>query len=95
MIAPVGETNGTQRRVRDLAAGPSVHACVHQGQLDVFSRVQALKQIEVLENETDLSISYCGQVVRSKPGSIDAINPALPARGSIKASHYSHEGRFA
>ena len=49
----------------------------------------------MLKNETDFAISYCSQVIRTKVGSLDPVDPALPARRPIQAPDYSHEGRFA
>src|SRR4029453_18703210 len=95
MIAPICEANHTEGRICYFSAGPPLHTCVHQGQLDIFSRIQAIKQIEILKDEADFAISYCSQIVRTKVGSLDPIDPAFPARRSIQAPDYSHEGRFA
>src|SRR6476660_849304 len=95
MIAPIREANHIEGRICYFSAGPPLHAGVHQGQLDIFSRIQPVKQIEILKDETDFAISYCSQIVRTKLGNLDSIDPALPARRSIQAPDYSHEGRFA
>ena len=95
MIAPIREANHTEGRTCYFSAGPPLHSCVHQGQLDVFSRIQPVEQIEILKDETDFAISYCRQIVRTKVGSLDPIDPTFPARRSIQAPDYSHEGRFA
>src|SRR5258705_7664458 len=94
MIAPIREANHTEGRICYFSAVPPLHACVHQRQLDIFSRIQPFKQIEILKDETDFAISYCSQIVRTKLGNLHPIEPALPARRSIQAPDYSHEGRF-
>src|SRR4051812_40836859 len=95
MIAPIREANHTEGGICYFSAGLPRHSGVHQGQFDIFSRIQPFKQIEILKDETDLAISYCSQIVRTKLGSLYPIDPALPARRSIQAPDYSHEGRFA
>src|SRR5260370_24390840 len=95
MIAPIREANHTEGRICYFRAGTPLHACVHQRQLDIFSRIQPVKQIEILKDETEFAISDCRQIVRTKVGSLDPIDPTLPARRSIQAPDYSHEVRFA
>jgi hypothetical protein len=95
MIAPIREANHTEGRICYFSPGPPLHSSVHQGQLDIFSRIEPVEQIEILKDETDFAISYCSQIVRTKVGSLDPIDPTFPARRSIQAPDYSHEGRFA
>jgi hypothetical protein len=70
MIAPIREANHTEGRICHFSAGPPLHSSVHQGQFDIFSRIQPFKQIEILKDETDFTISYCSQIVRPSAESV-------------------------
>jgi hypothetical protein len=83
MISPIPEANDTEDRIRYLPACQPLHSRVYQRQLDIFSRIQPVKQIEILKDETDFAIPYCGQIVGTKAGGLDPIDPTFPARRSI------------
>lgn len=88
------QADGTQRLVCPFADEGPPFACHLQGQGDVLVDGPCGDELEVLENEPDLS-SQQGKPASAYPAQIDTVDQYLSARGTFGAEDQAEKGGLA
>src|SRR5690348_4418595 len=95
VVHTVLELHLLQRVLRPTLALVGGDTSVHERQLDVVQRRGARKQIECLEDESNLLVANARELVIRHSRHQRAIQPILTSRGRIEAADEIHQRRLA
>ena len=94
MTHAVTQTNELQFILGPAPALFRRHTCINERKLDVVERGRSREQVEGLEDESDLPISYAGELVLAQVAYFDTVQPIVAIRWRIQAADEVHEGRL-
>ena len=95
VVLPPLQAHRPQGLSRPLTAFPGGTPVVEHRQFHILQRSGARKQIESLENESDLLVADFGQFVPIPVAHIHPVQKVLPAGRHIEAADQIHERGFS
>jgi hypothetical protein len=90
-----GEADQSQRLGGALRPLHLVDLRIERRQLHILERARARKEIEALEDETELAVADAGQLPLIEAGDVDSLEQVTPGSRTVETAEDVHERRLS